>query len=42
MCLLVIRVMLFGTLGVEKGVDTSVNAVLSENASFFIKKSKSR
>lgn len=30
-----------GSLEVEKGVDTSVNAVLSENASFFIKKSKS-
>ena len=30
-----------GSLTVEKGVEPSVNAVLSENASFFIKKSKS-
>lgn len=30
-----------GTLDVEKGVTSSVNAILSENASFFIKKSKS-
>lgn len=42
MFLLGIRGMLFGTLSVEKGVSPSVNAVLSENASFFIKKSKSR
>lgn len=33
--------MLFGTLNVEKGVVSSVDAVLAENASFFIKKSKS-
>ena len=33
--------MFFGTLDVKKGVSPSVNAILSENASFFIKKSKS-
>lgn len=31
----------FGNLTVQKGVTSSVNAVLSEDASFFIKKSKS-
>lgn len=31
----------FGSLTVQKGVTSSVNAVLSEDASFFIKKSKS-
>lgn len=30
-----------GTLEVKKGVTSSINAVLAENASFFIKKSKS-
>lgn len=30
-----------GTLPIEKGVEPSVDAILSENASFFIKKSKS-
>ena len=33
--------MFFGSLDVKKGVSSSVNAILSENASFFIKKSKS-
>lgn len=33
--------MCFGTLDVKKGVSSSVDAILSENASFFIKKSKS-
>ncbi len=33
--------MFFGTLDVKKGVSSSVDAILSENASFFIKKSKS-
>ena len=33
--------MFFGTLDVKKGVSSSVNAILLENASFFIKKSKS-
>lgn len=41
MFLLEIRVIAFGNLTVQKGVTSSVNAVLSENASFFIKKSKS-
>lgn len=31
----------FGSLNVEKGVTSSVNGILAENASFFIKKSKS-
>lgn len=39
--LLEIKEIAFGTLNVEKGVTGTVNAVLSENASFFIKKSKS-
>lgn len=30
-----------GTLNIEKGITSSVDAILSENASFFIKKSKS-
>ncbi len=33
--------MQFGNLSVSKGVTSSVNAILSEDASFFIKKSKS-
>lgn len=33
--------MLFGTLDVQKGVVSTVNAILAEDASFFIKKSKS-
>lgn len=36
-----IKEITFGTLNIEKGVTGTVNAVLSENASFFIKKSKS-
>ena len=32
---------MFGILDVEKGVTSSINGVLSEDASFFIKKSKS-
>lgn len=39
--LLEIKEIVFGSLNVEKGVTGTVNAVLSENASFFIKKSKS-
>ena len=31
----------FGNLKVEKGVTSAVDAVLSENASFFVKKTKS-
>lgn len=41
MYLLEIKEIYFGNLPVEKGVEPSVDAVLSENASFFIKKSKS-
>ncbi len=33
--------MFCGTLEVKKGISSSVNAILSEDASFFIKKSKS-
>lgn len=36
-----IKGIIFGSLNVQKGVTSSVNAVLSEDASFFIKKSKS-
>lgn len=36
-----IKVIFFGSLNVEKGVTSSVNGILAENASFFIKKSKS-
>ena len=31
-----------GTLDVKKGVNTTVDAVLAEDASFFVKKAKSR
>lgn len=41
MFLLEIKGIVFGNLTVQKGVTSSVNAVLSEDASFFIKKSKS-
>ncbi|MDE5830662.1 MAG: hypothetical protein K2H53_03120, partial [Clostridia bacterium] len=36
-----IKEIVFGNLNVEKGVTGTVNAILSEDASFFIKKSKS-
>lgn len=36
-----IREIVFGNLNVDKGTSSSVNAILSEDASFFIKKSKS-
>lgn len=39
--LLEIKVIQFGNLKVEKGVNSSVDAVLSENAAFFVKKTKS-
>lgn len=39
--LLELKEILFGSLAVHKGVSSSVNAVLAEDASFFIKKSKS-
>ena len=35
------REIAFGSVNVEKGVSSSINAILSEDASFFIKKSKS-
>lgn len=39
--LLEIKEIVFGNLNVDKGTSGDVNAVLSEDASFFIKKSKS-
>lgn len=39
--LLEIKEIFFGSLNVDKGTSNKVNAVLSEDASFFIKKSKS-
>lgn len=35
------KMMLFGIVNVHKGVSNSINAVLAENASLFIEKSKS-